>query len=117
MDMDIADYITEKNEKNDNNENNEKNEKNDNNENNENELIFSILKKCNITCNSIDELNGIIIERSILLNTELYKQFVSEIYKADIIIADLTHNNPNVHVELGIALQMNKNMASSYTKM
>jgi hypothetical protein len=29
---------------------------------------------------------------------------------ADVVIADLTHNNPNVHVELGIALTENKNI-------
>jgi hypothetical protein len=43
-------------------------------------------------------------------NRELTKQFVEEINKADIIIADLTHNNANVHVELGIALRENKNI-------
>lgn len=43
-------------------------------------------------------------------NRELTKQFVHQIRDADIIIADLTHNNPNVHVELGIALIENKNI-------
>jgi hypothetical protein len=43
-------------------------------------------------------------------NRELTKQFVNQIRDADIIIADLTHNNPNVHVELGIALMENKNI-------
>jgi len=33
-----------------------------------------------------------------------------EIERADIVIADMTHNNPNVHFELGIALQLNKNI-------
>jgi len=43
-------------------------------------------------------------------NRELTRQFVNQIMEADIVIADLTHNNPNVHVELGIALIENKNI-------
>jgi nucleoside 2-deoxyribosyltransferase len=43
-------------------------------------------------------------------NRELTNQFVRQIQEADIVIADLTHNNPNVHVELGIALTENKNI-------
>jgi nucleoside 2-deoxyribosyltransferase len=43
-------------------------------------------------------------------NRELARQFVAQIMEADIVIADLTHNNPNVHVELGIALMENKNI-------
>jgi nucleoside 2-deoxyribosyltransferase len=43
-------------------------------------------------------------------NRELTRQFVDQIMDADIIVADLTHNNPNVHVELGIALTQNKNI-------
>jgi len=43
-------------------------------------------------------------------NRELTKQFVAQIRGSDIVIADLTHNNPNVHVELGIALMENKNI-------
>src|ERR1017187_8859099 len=43
-------------------------------------------------------------------NRELTKQFVAQIEEADIIIADLTHNNPNVHIELGMALLKNKNI-------
>jgi hypothetical protein len=43
-------------------------------------------------------------------NRELTEQFVSQIMDADVVIADLTHNNPNVHVELGIALTENKNI-------
>lgn len=40
-------------------------------------------------------------------NRELTKQFVGQIQDADVVIADLTHNNPN---ELGIALMENKNI-------
>jgi aromatic ring-cleaving dioxygenase len=43
-------------------------------------------------------------------NQELMRQFVHQIRNADIVIADLTNNNPNVHVELGIALVENKNI-------
>ena len=43
-------------------------------------------------------------------NKELTRQFVAQIVAADIVIADLTHNNPNVHIELGIALTENKNI-------
>ncbi len=43
-------------------------------------------------------------------NRELTKQFVDQIRDSDIVVADLTHNNPNVHVELGIALIENKNI-------
>lgn len=45
-----------------------------------------------------------------LQNRELREQFVDQIKSADIVIADLTHNNPNVHVEIGIALMENKNV-------
>ncbi|HAF25190.1 MAG TPA: hypothetical protein DCK93_20175 [Blastocatellia bacterium] len=43
-------------------------------------------------------------------NRELHQQFTNQITDADIVVADLTHNNPNVHVELGIALTQNKNI-------
>jgi hypothetical protein len=43
-------------------------------------------------------------------NRELTDQFFSEIRRADVVVADLTHNNPNVHVELGVALFENKNI-------
>lgn len=43
-------------------------------------------------------------------NTDLLRQFLSNIKSADVVVADLTHNNPNVHVELGIAITLNKNI-------
>lgn len=43
-------------------------------------------------------------------NTELHRQFFNEIANSDIIIADLTNDNPNVHIELGIAISLNKNI-------
>lgn len=43
-------------------------------------------------------------------NADLLRQFYRQINSSDIIIADLTNNNPNVHLELGIALSQNKNI-------
>lgn len=43
-------------------------------------------------------------------NADLLTQFRSQITSSDIIVADLTSNNPNVHVELGIAITQNKNI-------
>ena len=43
-------------------------------------------------------------------NRQLNEQFFSEIRRADVVVADLTHNNPNVHVELGVAFFENKNI-------
>jgi len=42
-------------------------------------------------------------------NRDLHEQFTHQIRDSDVLIADLSHNNPNVHVELGIALNQNKN--------
>jgi len=41
-------------------------------------------------------------------NTDLLKQFFSNIESCDVVVADLTYNNPNVHVELGIALSLQR---------
>lgn len=43
-------------------------------------------------------------------NADLFTQFRSQITSSDIIVADLTNNNPNVHVELGIGITQNKNI-------
>ena len=43
-------------------------------------------------------------------NRDLLEQFYLRIRSSDIIVADLTHNNPNVHVELGIAISLSKNI-------
>jgi len=50
------------------------------------------------------------IETFKMQNSELFRCFVKQIRDADIVVADLTDNNPNVHVELGIALFYNKNI-------
>jgi hypothetical protein len=43
-------------------------------------------------------------------NTDLHEQFYKQIENAHIVVADLTNNNPNVHIELGIALALDKNI-------
>jgi len=43
-------------------------------------------------------------------NAYLHDQFFKDIETSDLIVADLTNNNPNVHVELGMALVLNKNI-------
>lgn len=43
-------------------------------------------------------------------NEDLHIQFVKDIKKSHVIVADLTNGNPNVHFELGIALATNKNI-------
>ncbi|MFC1643654.1 hypothetical protein ACFL1F_01065 [Chlamydiota bacterium] len=50
------------------------------------------------------------IETFKMQNSELFMHFVKQIRYANIVIVDLTDNNPNVHVELGIALFYNKNI-------
>lgn len=43
-------------------------------------------------------------------NADILYRFYEQINSADIVIADLTNNNANVHLELGIALSQNKNI-------
>lgn len=43
-------------------------------------------------------------------NQDFLTRFVHVIESSDIIVADLTSNNPSVHLELGIALTLNKNI-------
>lgn len=43
-------------------------------------------------------------------NKQLYDIFVDGISSCDIFIADITNHNPNVMLELGIAIQQNKNI-------
>jgi hypothetical protein len=50
------------------------------------------------------------IETFKVQNRDLLEQFYLRIVSSDIIVADLTHNNPNVHVELGIAISLSKNI-------
>jgi hypothetical protein len=43
-------------------------------------------------------------------NKQLYEMIVSGIQKSDVFIADVTNANSNVMIELGIAIQLNKNV-------
>jgi len=50
------------------------------------------------------------IEKFINRNKQLYDIFIEGISSCDIFIADITNHNPNVLLELGIAIQQNKNI-------
>ena len=50
------------------------------------------------------------IEEFINRNKQLYEIFVQGISSCDLFIADITNHNPNVLLELGIAIQMDKNI-------
>lgn len=50
------------------------------------------------------------IEEFINRNKQLYEIFVKGISSCDLFIADITNHNPNVLLELGIAIQMDKNI-------
>lgn len=50
------------------------------------------------------------IEEFMNRNKHLYDIFASAISKSDFFIADVTGTNPNVMLELGIAIQLNKNV-------
>lgn len=50
------------------------------------------------------------IEEFINRNKQLYDIFIDGISSCDLFIADITNYNPNVLVELGIAIQQNKNI-------
>lgn len=49
-------------------------------------------------------------ETFISRNKQLYEMIVSGIQKSDVFIADVTNANANVMIELGIAIQLNKNV-------
>lgn len=50
----------------------------------------------------IDSVEGIQAERSKPLRGQILKDIISELISADIVVADLTDNNPNVFYELGV---------------
>lgn len=50
------------------------------------------------------------VEKFMNRNKHLYDVFVSAIESSDFFIADVTKTNPNVMLELGIAMQLNKNI-------
>jgi len=49
-------------------------------------------------------------ETFISRNKQLYEMVVSGIQKSDVFIADVTNANANVMIELGVAIQLNKNV-------
>lgn len=49
-------------------------------------------------------------EAFISRNKQLYEKIVTGIQKSDVFIADVTNANANVMIELGIAIQLNKNV-------
>lgn len=50
------------------------------------------------------------VEKFMNRNKHLYDIFVSAIGRSDFFIADVTKTNPNVMLELGVAIQLNKNV-------
>lgn len=50
------------------------------------------------------------VEKFMNRNKHLYNIFVSAIANSDFFIADVTNTNPNVMLELGVAIQLNKNI-------
>lgn len=57
-----------------------------------------------------NEAKSVGIAEFISRNKQLYDIFVEGIESSDIFIADITHHNPNVMLELGIAMKLNKNI-------
>lgn len=56
------------------------------------------------------EINDHDIEEFVNRNKQLYEIFVKGISSCDLFIADITDQNPNVMLELGIAIQQDKNI-------
>jgi hypothetical protein len=50
----------------------------------------------------VDSVGGIEAERSKPLRGQILKDIITDLIFADIVIADLTDNNPNVFYELGV---------------
>lgn len=81
------------------------------------EAIFKSLKKTygNLTFKYGSKVlpaeeNSLRIAEFINRNKQLYEIFVEGIESSDIFIADITNHNPNVMLELGIAMKLNKNV-------
>lgn len=62
----------------------------------------SIVTKSNLTSSKVEMFRN--------RNKQLYDIFVSGIASSDVFIADITNANANVMLELGIAIQLNKNI-------
>ena len=57
----------------------------------DNNFLLEILQKLNISC-SYEDLEGLIIERNLLLNNELYKKLYEEIPKIKTILSSSKYN-------------------------
>jgi len=68
---------------------------------------WNIRHGSNVTLKDANESN---VEKFLNRNKHLYDVFVSAIESSDFFIADVTGANPNVMLELGIAIQLNKNI-------
>ncbi len=76
-------------------------------------LIIELLPKWEIYDGPLvikDDANWAERENFIRRNKQLYEQIVSNIKASDVFIADVTNANANVMLELGIAIQLNKNV-------
>jgi hypothetical protein len=58
----------------------------------DNNFLLEILEKLNINC-SYEELEGFMIERTLLLNNELYKKLYEEIPKIKTILSSSKYNS------------------------
>jgi hypothetical protein len=59
---------------------------------NDNNFLLEILEKLNINC-CYEELDGLIFERTLLLNNELYKKLYEEIPKIKTILCSSKYNS------------------------
>lgn len=58
----------------------------------DNNFLLEILQKLNLTC-SYEELDGFMIERTLLLNNDLYKKLYEEIPKIKTILSSSKYNS------------------------
>jgi len=69
----------------------------------------------NLAIKALENKLDVVIERADKLpfdNRPIYDQIISEISSADVLIADLSENNPNVYYELGYAHSLGKIVVS-----
>jgi len=64
-----------------------------------NEIILSILNKCDIVCENIDKLNGLLIQRDILLSDDKYNSVNDEIIKLRNIFSISHMNSLQINAE------------------
>lgn len=59
-------------------------------------------KHWNFLRNKIEECPGVKANRSKALRGDIVRSIITDLYRADIVVADLTDKNPNVYWELGV---------------